>query len=82
VDRFCFACASGLGYGPVATGSLLGTTYQVKKFSKHTMPTGYTKGLQSVFDSPDAKKYESYIVSAVASGYIEIGDPRGPDLSP
>ena len=55
------------------TSNTLGSTYQLDKFMKHTIPsTGYD--LNSVFTDPSTTAYQKYIVSASCSGSYEVDD--------
>jgi hypothetical protein len=73
---YCNECARFLGeLESFNAGSVLGTTYQQDKFSKHTVPsTSYP--LASVWVDPSTSAYEAHIVSAGTSGSLEI-DERG-----
>lgn len=71
---YCHSCASKLGHlNPAYTTQPLGTTYQLGKFMKHTVPDP-TLDIQSVFDSADTQKYADHIVQASLSGSVEFDD--------
>ncbi len=53
--------------------SLTGTSYQLGKFIKHTVPTG-TYPLNSIFNDPTYNTYSGYIVTGTMSGLLEIDD--------
>ena len=71
---YCNECARILGeLESFDAGSVLGTTYQQDKFSKHTVPsTSYP--LASVWLDPSTSAYEAHIVSAATSGSLEIDE--------
>jgi hypothetical protein len=71
---YCHQCAIKLGHiGNPTTEDVLGTTYQMKKFIKHTVPS--TKyDLVSIFNDPSTQRYQDYIVEGFASGCYEIND--------
>ena len=72
--HYCHSCAVALGMvAPTLLGPLQQTQYQLSKFIKHTAPTG-TYPKNSIFHQPDHQAYEKYIVTAAASGYLEIDD--------
>lgn len=54
---------------------LTGTQYQLEKFIKHTTPST-TYPLNSVFTGPASESYRNYIVTAVASGCVQIDGNR------
>jgi hypothetical protein len=54
---------------------LTGTQYQLEKFIKHTAPsTSYP--WNSVFTGPGSESYRNYVVTAVASGCVQIDGNR------
>ena len=60
---------------PAYTSQPLGTTYQLAKFIKHTVPDPGLP-IQSVFESNSTQKYATYIVEASLSGSVEF-DNKG-----
>ncbi|HLZ15578.1 MAG TPA: hypothetical protein VKQ08_00975, partial [Cyclobacteriaceae bacterium] len=48
-----------------------GSTYQLGKFVKHTLPPTHS-GLVSIFSDPSYSNYKNYIVNTVASGSTEF----------
>jgi len=77
-QTLCWTCASAEGYlAGAQIGSILGTTYQLDKFVKHTQPKWVVSGRHSVFADPSTAAYASYIVHSAASGSVSI-DHRGP----
>ena len=72
--HYCHECAFKLGFiGTPSTINVLGNTYQVQKFIKHTIPsTQYS--LVSIFTDPSTLRYQEYIVNGFASGSSEIDD--------
>ncbi len=72
--RYCHRCGVSLGLlNDVYTSEPLGTTYQLAKFMKHTVPSVLYEAV-SVFESTSTGRYERYVVDAGASGAIEIDD--------
>ncbi|MCE0496576.1 MAG: hypothetical protein LV481_01330 [Methylacidiphilales bacterium] len=73
-DHYCHECALRLGLlTPVVapTSNITGSTYQLGKFMKHTMPTNYA-GVLSIFDRPEYTPYLDYTVTTAASGSVEV----------
>jgi hypothetical protein len=71
---YCHQCAIKLGYkGCPTTEDVLGSTYQVKKFIKHTVSSPQYNQV-SIFDDPSTQAYQDYIVNSFASGCFEIDD--------
>ncbi len=71
---YCHKCAASLGHLSRAyTSEPLGTTYQLAKFIKHTVPDPKFR-IQSVFESGTTQKYAAYIVEASLSGSVELDD--------
>lgn len=56
-----------------ATPSLSGTTYQLDKFIKHTIPSSHP-GKVSIFTDPSYSSYENYTISTSLSGGMELDD--------
>lgn len=50
-----------------------GTTYQLEKFYKHTVPPVSLKTI-SIFEMSNNKKYKEYFVNTLASGCLELDD--------
>ena len=74
MQYYCHKCAIGLGLlRPAATTDLTATQYQLEKYLKHTAPTS-AYNFNTVFSSPASETYQNYIVTAVASGYVQIDD--------
>jgi hypothetical protein len=73
VTRYlCHECATKAHVlKPLATTELTGSTVQLEKYIKHTAPTG-SYGINSVLDDPRYETYRDYIVTAHASGSVEI----------
>jgi hypothetical protein len=57
------------------TLSLTGTSYQLDKYLKHTMPVP-AAGKVSIFDDPNYQKIRNYTVTAALSGAVEV-DSKG-----
>jgi hypothetical protein len=70
---YCHRCAETLGHlTNVYTSDPLQSTYQLGKFLKHTVPGTFLDS--SVFNSTSTGPYGDYIVSAAASGAVELDD--------
>ncbi len=70
---YCHQCGASLGHlENVYTSDPLQSSYQLEKFVKHTVPGLH--GDASVFDSTSTGPYADYVVSAGASGVVEIDD--------
>jgi hypothetical protein len=73
-NYYCHSCAAISGWMSAASPtSLTGTTYQLEKFIKHTVPTG-SYPFVSVFDDPNYGAYRNYVVYTSGSGCLEIDD--------
>jgi hypothetical protein len=72
---YCHECAFKLGFiGTIpSTINVLGSTYQVDKFIKHTIPSTI-HNFASIFTDPSTLTYQGYVVNAHASGSYEIDD--------
>jgi len=71
-EYYCHNCGAPI-FGAPMTSNILGSTYQLNKFMKHTIPsTGYD--LNSIFSDPSTTKYQNYIVSASCSGSYDLDD--------
>ena len=69
---FCRDCAVSTNLIPSASPAcLLGTTYQLDKFLKHTIPASWSN-VHSIFNDKSYQGYENFIVSTSASGCVEI----------
>jgi hypothetical protein len=69
---YCHTCAIKSGkLNPADPIELTGTQYQLEKFIKHTAPST-TYPLNSIFTGPASESYRNYIVTAVASGCVQI----------
>ena len=72
---YCYPCATARGLTAGAVPSnLTGSSYQVDKFIKHTIPQGAGDRLTGVFSDPSYDAYSGYIVSSSLSGSVEIDD--------
>lgn len=72
---YCHVCAINLGLLSPANPEtdFTGSSYQLGKFIKHTVPpTTPPRKLVSYFDSKEYDDYKDYIVSATHSGSVEI----------
>jgi hypothetical protein len=56
--------------------NLTGTTYQLDKFIKHTLPTGLMDKVHSVYGDPSYDSYKNNYVLSNLSGISEV-DPNG-----
>ena len=57
----------------IDTSDLLGSTYQLDKFEKHTIePPSTTYPVQSKFDSSSTSHYEYCINETIENGFVEI----------
>ena len=73
---YCINCAIATGkYKPAIPALLTHTQYQLEKYVKHTSPTS-AYSFNTVFTSPSSYTYHHYIVTAVASGSVQV-DTRG-----
>jgi len=54
-------------------GDLIGTSYQLAKYIKHTVPDPRYP-VQSVFSSTSTQVYGSYLVESMAAGSLEVDD--------
>lgn len=71
---YCHKCSSEKGFlSSVDNFNFTGSSYQLDKFLKHTVPNNQT-GLLSVFDSGCYDQYKNHIVNTMASGSTEIDD--------
>lgn len=74
MNFYCYSCTPRTTTSSATVPLALPTNpYQLEKFIKHTSPTG-VYSINSVFDSTDYAKYRDYIVSAQASGCLQIDD--------
>ena len=69
---YCHKCSAELCLlNSIDNLNLTGSSYQLSKYLKHTVPnTQY--GLLSVFDSGSYNHYKDYIVNNMVSGSVEI----------
>jgi len=76
-EYYCHECGAKLGHinpsDPETCFS--GTSYQVEKYIKHTVPPSCS-GTVSIFEDPDFQQYRDYIINTAASGCVEI-DNKG-----
>ena len=72
MQYYCHECAIRIGLlRPTTPISLTATEYQLDKYLKHTSPvTDYD--FYSVFTNPRSETYERYIVTALASGSVQV----------
>jgi hypothetical protein len=72
--HYCHRCAAELGHlrQPERNG-LIGTTYQLEKYIKHTVPDPKYP-VQSVFSSPSTSVYASFVLETMAAGSLELDD--------
>lgn len=71
---YCHKCARLKGYiSPIDPSELERSQYQLEKFIKHTAPDR-AYPTNSVFNDSNGETYQSYMVSAAASGCLEIDD--------
>lgn len=72
MQYLCHACAAVAGtLRPIDKSTLVDNPYKLGKYIKHTMPTSRA-GTVTVFDAPSSANYQDYIVTAVASGFLEV----------
>jgi hypothetical protein len=63
---FCHQCSVELGYlRQPPTGKVVGSSYQLEKYIKHTVPDSQTE-IQSVFDTPSTQAYAEFLVGALS----------------
>ncbi len=75
-DYYCHKCSSELGHtytGSTEHINFTGSTYQLDKFIKHTLPPSQL-GLVSIFSDPSYSTYKDYAVSTLASGSTEFDE--------
>lgn len=71
---YCHDCAITNGLlKPAVPSPLTATQYQLDKYLKHTAPTS-NYAFNTVFTTPASETYQKYIVTAVASGHVQIDD--------
>lgn len=58
---------------PKLPESITGSSYQVDKFLKHTVPAS-SDGVVSVFDDPSTDVYMNYSIDCAMSGSVEVDD--------
>ncbi len=69
---YCQDCAIRHGvYRPAIPAALTATHYQLEKYLKHTAPTTWDS-FHTIFTGPSSEAYQRYIITAVASGYVEV----------
>lgn len=72
--RYCRPCGAELGFlNDVHSSDVLGTTYQLTKFMKHTVPRAFLDSV-SVFETASTGRYADYVVDTAACGTVEIDD--------
>jgi len=74
---FCHKCSitNGIIPGKLDDFNPTGSTYQLEKFVKHTLPPT-ASGTISVFNQDENKKFKDYLVNTLVSGSLEI-DKKG-----
>ena len=50
-----------------------GTSYQLEKYIKHTIPSAQSHAI-SIFDMSEGKSFKDFITNTLASGCVEIDD--------
>jgi len=73
-DYYCHKCSVELGHlnsGSVDHINFTGSSYQLGKYLKHTLPPTQS-GLISVFDDPEYSAYSSYTINTLASGSTQF----------
>jgi hypothetical protein len=76
--HYCHSCSMELGllnFGGIQQFNLTGSTYQLTKFIKHTVPPTQS-GLVSIFNDPSYGAYKEHVVSTLTSGSTMF-DQRG-----
>ena len=74
MQYFCHDCAISLGHlRPAAPVALTATQYQLEKYLKHTVPAS-AQNFNTVFTSPPSSTYANFLITAVASGHVQIDD--------
>jgi hypothetical protein len=81
LQHYCHECASKLSdFNLVAPSTLLAapgdqypTQFQFDKYLKHTLGTS-TMQINSLFADPSWPKYQSYLISTLASGCLVISE--------
>ena len=69
---YCHKCSVDLNFiKDYVAENLLGSTYQMDKYIKHTWPSTAFP-VQSVFSSPSTQLYGKYIIDAKFAGSVEI----------
>lgn len=74
---YCHACAVKYGHlnSEAKTNiNFTGSTYQLNKFFKHTVPPTSGSGIVSTFNDPAYEIYSDYVVNTMRSGSVEIDD--------
>jgi hypothetical protein len=71
---FCHQCSVQRRYlRPPPTGKIVGSSYQLDKYVKHTVPDeGFE--IQSIFETSSTRAYAEFLVDALAAGSVEIDD--------
>jgi len=74
-EYYCHECSIKRGFlnNEIRDFNPTGSTYQLEKFYKHTVPPKCS-GTISVFDMPENQRYKDYIVNTLASGCVEFDD--------
>jgi|SRR5437899_10156322 len=71
---YCSSCAHTLGLkSGIDATNLLGTTYQLGKFGRHTSTSGSSsEPVRTVFDSKSTADYAKCITETIALGFVQI----------
>jgi hypothetical protein len=74
---YCHGCAAARSIirKPPSESDLIGTSYQLDKYIKHTVPNP-SYNVQSVFNSASTQVYARYVVESMGAGSVEV-DHRG-----
>ena len=72
---YCHECSVLLGIlpGKIDDFNPTGSIKQLEKYYKHTVPSN-DRGINSIFDLTDNKKYKDYLINTLVSGSVEIDE--------
>jgi hypothetical protein len=84
LTHYCSSCAHALGLkSGIDATNLLGTSYQVGKFNKHTSTSGSSaEAVRTVFDSNSTQDYGKCIDAAIKYGFVQLQGLRKNILFP
>jgi len=70
---YCHDCAAvnGTLRPPPAGETLTSNSYKLEKYIKHTLPSS-SSDYKTVFTGISSESYQHYVVSAVASGHVQV----------